>query len=161
MCRSALQDFECRASEVASVRRFTLQCLSRWGLRPDDPAVDVRDELELISGELAANAAKFCRDRFRVRVEAHHDHVVLGVEDDGPGRAALAPTPPAPDAESGRGLFIVDALASRWGVEPAAGLLAGGGVRVWARLEFAASSSRLARECGLARPPSPAPLGDG
>ena len=53
----------------------------------------------------------------------------LAVTDDGPGfDAEVAEADPL--SESGRGLFIVDALADRWGVD------SGDRTRIWAELDL-------------------------
>ncbi|WP_413756998.1 ATP-binding protein [Streptomyces sp. MMBL 11-3] len=46
---------------------------------------------------------------------------------DGSPRLPVTPTDPSPDAEGGRGLVILGAVADKWGVEPRAGC----GKTVW------------------------------
>jgi two-component sensor histidine kinase len=125
-----------------------------WRVPPGDPARQVRSDLELVTGELAANAVRFCRSGFSVSLEAHRDHVMLTVQDDGPATEGLfiAPKVPSPDAESGRGLLIVAAIASRWGTAGEVTSASDGGTRVWARIEFDDSSSYLGQECRFAQP---------
>lgn len=75
---------------------------------------------ELIVGELAANAATHGRVSgrdFRLLTYVVGDTLRIEVTDT---RGDLLPCPQqaATDAESGRGLLLVDALADRWGVVP-------------------------------------------
>jgi anti-sigma regulatory factor (Ser/Thr protein kinase) len=72
--------------------------------------------------------------------------VAIAVTDPGPGFEPMAVSPDL-DAEAGRGLFIVDALADRWGVDTAAG------TRVWAELDVVPlASSRSAKPAATPRP---------
>ncbi|MFF0017676.1 ATP-binding protein [Streptomyces sp. NPDC005374] len=86
--------------------------LREWGL-PLHPA-------EHIVAELAVNAATHGRVpgrdfRLTLYVVGHTLRIeVTDTRGDRLPRAEL----PAPDAESGRGLVLVDALADRWGVAP-------------------------------------------
>nr|WSY52151.1 ATP-binding protein [Streptomyces sp. NBC_00886] len=93
-------------------RLFAAEQLRSWGL-PLDPA-------EHIVAELAANAATHGRvpgRDFRLTLYVVGDTLrieVTGTRDD----RVPHPQHPASDAESGRGLLLVDALADRWGVAP-------------------------------------------
>jgi anti-sigma regulatory factor (Ser/Thr protein kinase) len=145
-------DFDCRAEDVARARRAVRQVLRTWKVPDADPARQVWGDLELVVGEVAANAARFCVGRFRVTVQAHRGHVRMDVLDQGTSTDPLRLTvePPAPDAESGRGLSIVAALASRWGAERVRTSVDGhSGTRVWAELAFPATSPHFTRSCGL------------
>ncbi|MFJ6129465.1 ATP-binding protein [Streptomyces griseoviridis] len=91
--------------------------LSLWGL----PAYKSQSARHLVA-ELLANAATHGRVPGR---DAHlaltlRDNTlrieVTDTRDDGTD-IPRSPQPPSPDAESGRGLLIVEALADRWGVE--------------------------------------------
>ncbi|MFI2611017.1 ATP-binding protein [Kitasatospora sp. NPDC018619] len=76
-----------------------------------------RDTAELLLGELFANAVRHCDapgDRHvEVRFALVNSRLRLEVHDAGSGRPAL--NSPASDDEHGRGLFIVNELAERWG----------------------------------------------
>ncbi|MCX5413026.1 ATP-binding protein [Streptomyces sp. NBC_00059] len=90
--------------------------LGDWGL-PTEPAVH-------IVAELAANAALHGRvpgRDFRLDLAVHPDGL-LRIEVTDTRGERLPPVPgavdvPAREAESGRGLLIVGALADRWGVD--------------------------------------------
>jgi anti-sigma regulatory factor (Ser/Thr protein kinase) len=93
-------------------RLLTTEQLRTWGL-PSHPA-------ELIVGELAANAVTHGRVPGRdFRLLLYVVGGTLRIEiTDTRGDRMPCPQPSATDAESGRGLLLVDALADRWGVIP-------------------------------------------
>ncbi|MEU5675718.1 ATP-binding protein [Streptomyces rochei] len=104
--------------------------LRSWEVSPG-----VTERAEQIVAELAANAALHGRVHSRdFRLGLTFDPAAgllrITVAD---ARGECLPSPPAEcetplDAESGRGLFLVAALADRWGVEP----YPPGGKTVWA-----------------------------
>ena len=73
------------------------------------------DAMQFIAGELAANAYEHARTPFEVSVAALGEEVRVAVADTGPAVPALRPAPP--EADRGRGLFLVSALADEWGVD--------------------------------------------
>ncbi len=93
-------------------RLLAAEQLRVWGL-PLDPA-------RQIVAELAANAATHGRvpgRDFGLLLYVVGDTLRIEVTDTRGDR--LPHTPPlAPDAESGRGLVLVEALADKWGVAP-------------------------------------------
>ncbi|MER7585356.1 ATP-binding protein [Kitasatospora sp. NPDC097691] len=88
------------------------------------------DTAELLLSELFANAVRHCdapADRLvEVRFSVVGDCLRIEVHDAGSGRPALRSV--SPDDECGRGLFLVNELAERWGCCPRAG---GIGKFVW------------------------------
>ncbi|MDX3055741.1 ATP-binding protein [Streptomyces sp. NE06-03E] len=94
-------------------RLLTVAHLGDWGL-PTEPAAN-------IVAELAANAAVHGRVSgrdFRLGLTVHRDTLLrIEVTDTRGERLPLALGAAADDAESGRGLLIVGALADRWGVD--------------------------------------------
>ena len=70
---------------------------------------------ELLISELATNAILYAKGEFVVRIEISRN-LYVEVANHSP----LVPLPLSPqgNASQGRGLQIVDALASSWGVEP-------------------------------------------
>lgn len=113
-------------SSVAVVRRELVADLRDNGVDPDSV-----DDVTLIASELVGNAVR------------HADHaadgdldiawtisptdVVVSVADASPTEPELRA--PTEDDPAGRGLAIIDALTSSWGVEPLRD-----GKRVWARV---------------------------
>ncbi|MEV5332816.1 ATP-binding protein [Streptomyces werraensis] len=93
-------------------RLLATEQLRTWGL-PSHPA-------ELIVGELAANAVTHGRVSgrdFRLLLYVVGDTLRIEVTDTR-GDRLPCPQHSADDAESGRGLLLVEALADRWGVAP-------------------------------------------
>jgi len=82
---------------------------------------DVRDTVRLLVTELVSNSVLHAgadnESTIKLRVVARPAGARVEVEDRGPG---FEPVPIAPDLERGGGfgLFLVDKLADRWGVEP-------------------------------------------
>jgi anti-sigma regulatory factor (Ser/Thr protein kinase) len=112
---------------VRLARLLATEQLRAWGL-PLDPA-------EHIVAELATNAATHSRvpgRDFRLTLYVVGDTLRIEVTDTRSDRLPQVQRL-APDAESGRGLALVDALADRWGTAP------GPYPRktVWAELEVA------------------------
>ncbi|MGW0963869.1 ATP-binding protein [Streptomyces gelaticus] len=110
----------------ASAARCYVTATARcWGLPPDTV-----DALELITGELAANALEHSASRSITVVLSHAARVaIIGVADEGQSRATAAGVP-SPDREDGRGLLIVDTLATDWGQRRVRG-----GLLVWAEVD--------------------------
>ncbi|UUU37019.1 ATP-binding protein [Streptomyces sp. CA-210063] len=113
---SPVRNFSVRLSPTPRgarlARLLATEQLRTWGL-PSDPA-------EHIVAELAANAATHGRIRgrdFDLTMYVIGDTLRIEVTDT---RAERLPCTqhPAPDAESGRGLLLVEALADRWGTAP-------------------------------------------
>jgi DcmR-like sensory protein len=105
----------------AAARHFTVGMLRDWA------AGDIADDAALVVTELAANAIVHAHSAFTILLSAHGDLVRISVRDASPvpgaPSAALAPAPQ-------HGLGVVDALASRWGVES----LGNAGKTVWVEL---------------------------
>ncbi|MEV5874187.1 ATP-binding protein [Streptomyces sp. NPDC052101] len=93
-------------------RLLATEQLHSWGMALD-PA-------QLIVAELAANAATHGRvvgRDFRLTLYAVGDTLRIEVADTR-GDHHPEPALPDPDADSGRGLLLVEALADKWGVAP-------------------------------------------
>ena len=97
-------------SAVPAARRFASQHLLDFGGQPE-----VVDKARLLVTELATNAVMHAHSPIRLTVESNDDNVRVEVRDDDP-RPIDPPVAPAADATSGRGLWLVDALACSWGV---------------------------------------------
>lgn len=92
---------------------------TEW-LRTWDLPYGVTEAAEHLVAELAANAATHGRITgrdFRLALLARSDSLRIEVTDTR-GDDLPRHRPPAPDAESGRGLLLVEALADHWGTEP-------------------------------------------
>ncbi|MBO1330548.1 ATP-binding protein [Streptomyces sp. VRA16 Mangrove soil] len=116
----ALRDAERRAARVEYLmpqgsgaprlaRRLTRSFLAG---RPDSATADA----ELVVSELVTNATKASAGRCRMSLRLDAGELTVAVHDDGPGVPRLKTA--SQSAESGRGITLVRALASRWSVEP-------------------------------------------
>src|SRR5437764_15097666 len=109
-------------SSAAEARRFVRSALAEWGAsRLDDVAT-------LLVTELVTNAVLHTRSGPEVTARLAGDRLRVEVADDNP-------TPPVrqrygPRAGTGRGLILVNELASAWGTEPVRS-----GKIVWFELE--------------------------
>jgi anti-sigma regulatory factor (Ser/Thr protein kinase) len=81
---------------------------------------DARFAVRLLVSELFTNAVKHGGRHgdapVRLALELGHSHIRAEVGDHGPGFPAGPVPMPAEEAESGRGLAFLDAIADRWGV---------------------------------------------
>jgi PAS domain S-box-containing protein len=87
------------------------------------------DDAELVATELVTNSVMHAQSEVTLSVECSNSLVRLMVEDNSPVRPVVRNA--APDSATGRGLFIVEQLASQWGVD-----LHRGGKTVWVELEL-------------------------
>jgi anti-sigma regulatory factor (Ser/Thr protein kinase) len=92
----------------ATVRRRLAARVDAWGVD-----ADTAEELSLMVTELVTNAIEHGRTRLRLTVALDAGAVEIQVRDHSALRPRLQPTDPL--ARRGRGLQVVDALASRWG----------------------------------------------
>jgi anti-anti-sigma factor len=124
----------------ATARRFVRDTCRAWRLDAvedsSDPTArrwveDLIDRAVLVASELVTNAVVHSQGPVRLRLELHQERLHLAVYDQSPRLLALAAEPGDLEAEGGRGLLIVDQLASAWGVHPAPG----GGKAIWCVLE--------------------------
>ncbi|MFI8339131.1 PAS domain S-box protein [Streptomyces sp. NPDC085639] len=101
-------------SSVAEGRRFLRATLEEWG--KDDE--QLRETACLLASELLSNAVRHGSGPVRLRMRQAGRELGVEVCDASPvlPQARFA----APDAESGRGLLLVDSLASSWGTLPTA-----------------------------------------
>ena len=109
-------------SSVGRARDFVRAHSAEWGI--DAPL----DDALLVVSELATNALTHARSSYRVRLSATALALRIEVDDDGAGTPE--PQMLTETEEHGRGLFLVSALASSWGMAAAEG----GGKRIWAEL---------------------------
>lgn len=106
---------------VGRLRRIAAAKLALWGVRA------LSDDALLLISELVTNGFRYGAGKhIAFRLALAKDVLVVEVDDRSPSRPVLREA--RPDAESGRGLFLVDALASAWGVSE-------DGTRTWCALE--------------------------
>ena len=111
--------------DVASVREareFVAGKLTEWGL---DHLID--DAL-LVTSELVTNAITHAESACHLRLSVVRSTLRIDVIDT--GRGAPEPQPESATEEHGRGLHLVDALATAWGLD----IVPGEGKLVWAEL---------------------------
>ncbi len=105
----------CTPAAAREARQFVSEQLSRWGVASAGPDCFVNDAV-LVASELVANAVRYCSGEVALCLECRPAYLEIAVRDHNPE----LPEAKQPDmtAESGRGLAIVAALCSEWGVRP-------------------------------------------
>lgn len=114
-------------ASVAAARRFVRDALQQL-----DAAAAVDDAQALVS-ELATNAVIHARTAFTVEVGQDGDRLRVCVHDGSPARPRVRRYDS--DSTTGRGLRLVETLASSWGVETT-----GSGKTVWLELSRTGSA---------------------
>ncbi|MGY4737234.1 ATP-binding protein [Streptomyces sp. B21-108] len=109
------------AHSARHIRRITRRLLTDWNLAP------LTDTVELAVTELIANVVRHVPDRRCTLLLLRQPMGVRAEVTDAYGQLLPTPAELQPDSESGRGLFILDAMVDKWGVSP----VAGGGKTVW------------------------------
>jgi len=122
--RSAIASFRGDPSSIPGARHWVRATLASWGL---DAA---RWTAAQVVSELATNCTLHARSPFTVRLAEDDGGVRLEIDDDSP--VSLRALQYSATSTTGRGLFIVDSLATQWGVSPREG-----GKTVWALLPVA------------------------
>ncbi|MEV0223667.1 ATP-binding protein [Streptomyces sp. NPDC050704] len=99
-------EYEPRPAVVAEARAEVRRQLEGWGL------AEQSETTALLVSELVTNAVVHAASRLRLTLSAAHGFLRCEVSDAGrrPPRVLRAGV-----SESGRGMFLVDALAERWG----------------------------------------------
>lgn len=118
--RTALRNDPC---EVGRARHLVGESLGRWGV-PDDDGVAV-----LLVSELVTNALRYGMQPMRMVARRSDRALRVEIHDARTGEAPRV-TNPQPDSTTGRGMVIVDALATRWGWSEF-----GGSKHVWFELD--------------------------
>lgn len=115
----------------ADARLFVTHWARMWGYRTLIPAA------ALLTSELATNAVVHAAELFEVEVTntGHGIHVTVTDPSDAPVTMRAA----AEVREDGRGLRVVDAVASTWGVDPREG----SGKTVWFELDVRERDAHL------------------
>jgi DNA-binding NarL/FixJ family response regulator len=105
----ALLDLPRELTSVRLARRFVAERLAEWGLE------SIRDDALLVTSELAANAITHADSACRLRVSLTPTTLRIDVIDTGSGTPE--PQPPSDTEEHGRGLHLVAAVTTAWGLE--------------------------------------------
>ena len=109
-------------TSAQAARAFVAAKVSEWNLGP------LLDDALLVTSELAANAVTHADSACRLRVSLNPTTLRIDVLDTGAGTPD--PQRASSSSEHGRGLHLVTALTSAWGLE----VLPGQGKLVWAEL---------------------------
>lgn len=99
------------ASAAAIARQFVED--NRDHIRPD-----LVEDAQLLVSEVVTNAVRHGRGEITLVVRVDEPSIGVAVADSGDELPAKPQDAPPPSQTSGRGLMIVDALASAWGVTP-------------------------------------------
>ncbi len=108
------------ATSIRTARQFVTATIGADSVRTP--------ELEVLTGELVANAVAHAVGGVKVQVHTDNGRTRVEVHDDNPDPPLLQA--PTPDLDAGRGLAIVEALADDWGYWP----IEGNGKVVWFEL---------------------------
>jgi anti-sigma regulatory factor (Ser/Thr protein kinase) len=131
--REARKRLAAEASSVPATRQFLVGVLRSWRM----PEM-VEGDVELLTSELATNAVRYADSAFTVIVR--YDGEVVRVEVGDGSRSLPRLRSPELDDATGRGLVLVEALASAWGVIPTVE-----GKRVWFEVAATAGERRVDR----------------
>ncbi len=118
--RTALRD---EPGEVSRARHLVGHSLDRWGV-PDAEGVAA-----LLTSELVTNALRYGQQPMRLVARRAAHGVRVEVHDGRPGEPPRVRNA-QPEATGGRGMMLVEALATRWGWSEF-----GGSKQVWFELE--------------------------
>jgi anti-sigma regulatory factor (Ser/Thr protein kinase) len=128
MCLHGSRRFALELITPAAARQFCRDHLHP-AILEQSAAAELVNAAEAVVSELATNAlAAGGAESIDVDLMLHHTFLHISVWDDGEGLPALRSPPPSDT--HGRGLRIVDALTTAWGV-----LFHDGGKRVWADVQ--------------------------
>jgi anti-sigma regulatory factor (Ser/Thr protein kinase) len=110
--RYASAELNPQPAAAGQARRLTRQTLAHWGM------ADLTDDAETIATEIVTNAVPPGTAGLSIVYAIHAAPPGLRIYtwDIGPGHPV--PANPGPDAVSGRGLTIINALTERWGWWP-------------------------------------------
>ena len=100
---------------VSAARRFVAELLTGLGCR-----CSLRDDAELMLSELVTNAVRHQRDGgIEITAALHGSALRVSVTDDSREAPAARPgNTPSTESVSGRGLLLIERLATRWGWAP-------------------------------------------
>ncbi|WP_437048253.1 ATP-binding SpoIIE family protein phosphatase [Streptomyces sp. enrichment culture] len=116
------RDYAPVSSAVPDARDLVSKAMHEWGLR------HLANDMMLIADEMVANAVRHARTPLRVELRRAGERVVLEVTDSSPEEPRLIVSHPGEFGH--RGIFLVDAIATRWGTR-----WIDGGKVVWAEVK--------------------------
>jgi anti-sigma regulatory factor (Ser/Thr protein kinase) len=122
------------AEDLSTVRRAVGDVIARCRAEVD------LAEVRLLADELTANAVRHAGGATDVLIRGSADAVYVEVTDASP--ALPVPARPGPNDDQGRGLLLVERLASAWGTR----VPPGGGKTVWFEIRARPSSMPAARD---------------
>ncbi|MEY9963206.1 anti-sigma regulatory factor (Ser/Thr protein kinase) [Streptacidiphilus sp. MAP12-16] len=105
---AAIASFPPHPQNVRHARRITRTALAAWG------APDLIDSAEMLVSELVTNALQYGRGPVDLTLALTGQSLRIAVTDE--GTSLPVPRTADADAQSGRGLSIVDTLADSWEV---------------------------------------------
>jgi anti-sigma regulatory factor (Ser/Thr protein kinase) len=105
---AAIASFPPHPQNVRHARRITRTALAAWG------APDLTDSAEMVVSELVTNAMQYGRGPVDLTLALSERSLRIAVSDE--GTSLPAPREAGEDAQSGRGLSIVETLAESWEV---------------------------------------------
>jgi anti-sigma regulatory factor (Ser/Thr protein kinase) len=121
--RRALRSFPATPESVRQARHFVTETALEWGF------AQLVQDAQLVVSELGGNAVRHAHSEFTVVISESGSSIRLAVSD--LSHALPKEQQPAKDSSSGRGLMLVGALATEWGVEQSRD-----GKVVWAELQL-------------------------
>jgi len=127
MCRVRTIDVGDDPRSASAARRATAAQLDRWELD------ELRPDAELLVSELVTNAVLHSAGDVTVTLAVADGLLEVGVTDPGSPLRPQRRSGPPWNAEGGRGLRLVDRIATEWGVAALAR-----GKQVWFRLQVGA-----------------------
>jgi len=121
--RRARRSFPATPESVTQARHFVTETALQWGF------AQLVQDAQLVVSELGGNAVRHAHSEFTVIISESDSSIRLAVSD--LSHEVPKQQHPAIDSSSGRGLMLVGALATEWGVEQSRG-----GKVVWAELQL-------------------------
>ncbi|GGY08628.1 hypothetical protein GCM10010358_72020 [Streptomyces minutiscleroticus] len=119
---TVVRDYAPVSGAVPDARLVVSQALREWGL------TRLVNDMMLIADEMVANAVRHAKTPLRVELRRAGERIVLEVTDSSPEEPRLIISPPGEFGH--RGIFLVDAIATRWGTR-----WIDGGKVVWAEIK--------------------------
>nr|WP_238419773.1 SpoIIE family protein phosphatase [Streptomyces taklimakanensis] len=118
---TVVRDYPPVSDAVPDARRLVADTMHAWDLG------HLATDMMLIADEMVANAVRHARTPLRMEVRRTEDRIMLEVTDSSPEEPRLMRS--APQDFGHRGIFLIDAIATRWGTRRVEG-----GKVVWAEV---------------------------